>query len=399
MELTLVDERYTCTGCGDCCHGWNVPLLPGEAARFVAQAEALVPADRLRGAVLRARANGVGVDSLVGAGGTCVALADDARCRVHAEHGAEAKPLACRLFPFTFVTTPEDVRVSLSFACPAVVDGEGPPLGEQRAEIARTYQAIAGSPYRLAVADSVALTESCRLPWSDAARLLDAAVTALERDGRLVERLCRAGAVVALTVARIDEGAPFAEALAAARAGGDALAAEALAAPPRSDRLSRALLRTLVQSTAPGGSATGSRLWGALASLGNGGRIRLVGGEVTQAEVERVAPGLGADGEALLLRWIGSELRGLTFFGGAAFELSIAGGFDLLTLTCAAVAQVARAYAARASRVAVSRDDVKAALRQVYAGVHHRAAMPPRFERALAATASLDLLRAQLPTI
>jgi hypothetical protein len=32
----------------------------------------------------------------------------------------------------------------------------------------------------------------------------------------------------------------------------------------------------------------------------------------------------------------------------------------------------------------------------VYAGVHHRAAMPPRFERALAATASLDLLRAQL---
>jgi hypothetical protein len=96
------------------------------------------------------------------------------------------------------------------------------------------------------------------------------------------------------------------------------------------------------------------------------------------------------------VRWIGSELHGLTFFGAPAFDLSIAGGLDLLTLQAAAIAWVARAQAALAGRTAVTRDDVKAALRQIYAGVHHRAALPPKFERALAATASLDLLRLQL---
>ena len=161
--------------------------------------------------------------------------------------------------------------------------------------------------------------------------------------------------------------------------------------------MSRALLRTIVESTAPGARGSGSRLFGALASLGGGGgRVRIAGGEVAHADVDRVARGIGADGEALLVRWLDAEIHGLTFFGGAAFDLTLAGGLDLLTLTAAAVARVARAYAAHAGRAVVARDDVKAALRQVYAGVHHRAAMPPRFERALAATASLDLLRDEL---
>jgi lysine-N-methylase len=399
VELALVAERYTCTGCGDCCRGWSVPLLPGEADRFRALAATLIPVERLRGAgaIHGARGGGVAIEALGGAGGQCVALADDQRCLVHAAHGGDQKPLACRLFPFTFVATPSEVRVSLSFACPAVIDAEGPPLAEQREEIARLHDAIAGSPYRMHVEGEVALTGSRTLPWPDAARLLDELSAALHSDGALVERLCRAGALVALVIARLDEERPFADALATARAGRDALVQDALAAPAASDRLSRALLRTIVESTAPGTRSSGSRLFGAIASLGGGGgRVRIVGGEVAPADVERVARGLGADGEALLLRWLDAEVHGLTFFGGAGFGLSIAGGLDLLTLTAAAIARVARAHAAHGGRAAVARDDVKAALRQVYAGVHHRAAMPPRFERALAATASLDLLRDEL---
>ena len=397
MELSLVGERYTCTGCGDCCRGWSVPLLPGEADRFRALAADVVPVERLRGAIHAARGGGVAVEALGGAGGRCAALADDDRCVVHAAHGSDAKPLACRLFPFTFVATPSEVRVSLSFACPAVIDGEGPLLGEQREEVGKLYDAIAGSPYRMNVGGEVALTESRMLAWADAALLLAEVSTALRSDGALVERLCRAGAIVALAIAKLDEGRTFADALAEARAGRDALTADALAAPPATDRLSRALLRTIVESTAPGARSSGSRLFGVLASLGGaGGRVRIVGGEVAQADVDRVARGIGADGEALLVRWLDAEIHGLTFFGGAGFDLSLAGGLDLLTLTAAAVVRVARACAAHAGRAAVARDDVKAALRQVYAGVHHRAAMPPRFERALAATASLDLLRDEL---
>ena len=163
--------------------------------------------------------------------------------------------------------------------------------------------------------------------------------------------------------------------------------------------MSRALLRTIVESTAPTARGSGSRLLGALASIasfGDGGRVHIKGGAIAPADVDCVARGLPADGEALLVRWLEAELHGLTFFGTAGFDLSLAGGLDLLTLITAAVARVSRAYAAHAGRAAVARDDVKAALRQVYAGVHHRAAMPPSFERALAATAGLDLLRDEL---
>lgn len=396
MELSVVGERYTCTGCGDCCRGWSVPLLHGEGERFRALAAALVPVERLKGAIHHARGGGGTVEALAGPGGCCPALADDQRCRVHAEHGGDAKPLACRLFPFTFVATPTEVRVSLSFACPAVIDGEGPPLDEQRAEVEHVYASIAGSPYRMSVGGEVALTESRRIAWPDAARLLAEMSRALRSDGALVERLCRGGAVVALTIARLDDGRPFSDALAAAVDGRDALARDALAAPPKIDRLSRALMRTLVESTAPGERGSGSRLLSALASLGGGGRMRTAAGEVAPDAIDRVARGVGADGEALLVRWLGAEMHGLTFFGAGGYDLTLAGGLDLLTLTAAAIARVARAYAAQAGRAAVARDDVKAALRQVYAGIHHRAAMPPRFERALAATASLDLLRDEL---
>ncbi len=396
MELSLIEEHYACTGCGDCCSGWSVPLLPGEAERFRTLAAPLIPVERLRGAVHAARGGGIAVEALVGPGASCVVLAEDQRCLVHAAHGGEQKPLACRLFPFTFVATPSEVRVSLSFACPAVVDGEGPPVAGQRDEVTRLYDAIAGTSYRMEVGGEVALTGARTLPWPQAARLLAGVAAALRTEGALVERLCRAGALVALTIAKLDEGRAFDDALAAARDGRDALVRDALAAPPAVDRLSRALLRTIVESTAPGARGTGARLFGALASIGGGGRVRVGGGAVAQADVDRVAPGLGVQGEALVLRWLDAEVHGLTFFGSAGFELSLAGGLDLLTLTAAAVARVARAYAAHAGRAAVARDDVKAALRQVYAGVHHRAAMPPRFERALAATASLDLLRAEL---
>ena len=49
--------------------------------------------------------------------GACVFLGENNRCRIHARYGAEAKPLACRLYPFVLVPTGERWRVGLRFAC------------------------------------------------------------------------------------------------------------------------------------------------------------------------------------------------------------------------------------------------------------------------------------------
>lgn len=61
--------------------------------------------------------------------GACVFLQPDGRCRVHAEFGFEAKPLACRIFPFSFAPQPEEARVGISFACQSVRENRGAALG------------------------------------------------------------------------------------------------------------------------------------------------------------------------------------------------------------------------------------------------------------------------------
>jgi len=391
--LLATTTRYRCTSCGDCCRGWDVPLQPGEGDAFRRHAEGVVPVERLRGAVGRARHGGVEVEILVGAGGQCAALADDQLCRIHAAHGAESKPRACRIFPLTFVATPGGaVRVGLSYACPAVLDGEGEPLDRQVDEVESVYRgAIEGSRYLLRAPGEVALAAGVIMPWSDAQVLVDAMVAAVREPGSLVRRFCRAGALAALVQLGLSEKRGFADALAEARRRRDGLVDEALADRPEVDRLSRALHHTLLRTTAP---SVG--LWSRLGGMFGGDVLLRDGRKVAPSAIARIAPGLGEAGEALLGRWLADGLEALTFFGDGAFGLSISAGLDLKTLSASVAAYLARAHAAAAGRASVELADVKAGLRQLEAGLTHRSAVPTGLERALGATACLDLLREQL---
>jgi lysine-N-methylase len=389
--LILSEARYRCTTCGDCCRGWDVPLEPGESEKFRQLASAWVPVEKLR--IGREKHNHVMVETLAGREGQCQVLTDDQLCRIHGAHGEAAKPRACRIFPYTFVATPSGVRVGLSWACPAVVDGEGTALTEQRAEIEQLFSsAVDGTRYLLRLGDEIALNGRHRLAWKDAELLL--AEMAKAR-GNLLERLCGAGAICALTQLALDDGKAFEIALNEARAGASSLVKEALAQPIVIDRLSRAMFRTLLRTTEPGSTSTLVRLGAVAWSLFGGGKIRLRGGEVSLSQIDSVTRGLGA-GEPLFVRWLESSFMGMTFFGEAAFGLSLASGLDLLTLSVAAAAHLARAYAALHKRSAVALEDARAAIRQVDAGLSHRSSMPPSFARALEVTASLDLLRDQL---
>jgi lysine-N-methylase len=405
--LSMVDARYRCTGCGDCCRGWDVPLQPGEAQKFEALAAPLIPAARLKGAIATvegtASSSGAPSQVLSARGRSCAALADDQSCVVHARHGGDQKPLACRIFPFTFVQAKKDVYVGLSFACPAVVDGEGPLLEEQVAEIRALWEGgVRGSRYVLQVPDPTPLADEISVPWSQAQVLIDDVAGAFAEPAPLERQVCRAGALVAITGEKLREGLAFCDALECARETADAMVTDVLRAPLEIDRLSRAMLRTVLRSTEPQ-SGTARRISGIFSSLLGGGTLRLRPSapgeqpvELAWRDAERVPAVLPAEGEALLSRWFSVSLNGLTFFGDAAFGLSIAGGLDLCALSCAVTAFLARAQAAAAGRDRVSLDDCKRALRQFDAGVMHRARMPDGFARALAGTASLDLLREQL---
>jgi Fe-S-cluster containining protein len=70
------------------------------------------------------------------ADGACGFLSGDNRCRIHEELGGEAKPLACRVFPFRFHQVEGQPLVTTSASCPTIVKNEGAPLAAQAKEIA-----------------------------------------------------------------------------------------------------------------------------------------------------------------------------------------------------------------------------------------------------------------------
>jgi len=68
--------------------------------------------------------------------GACGFLSDHNLCRIHEELGGDAKPLACRVFPFRFHPLEGRPLVTTSASCPTIVRNEGAPLVAQAREIA-----------------------------------------------------------------------------------------------------------------------------------------------------------------------------------------------------------------------------------------------------------------------
>jgi lysine-N-methylase len=71
------------------------------------------------------------------AGGGCVFLQEDARCRIHVELGATEKPLACQLYPFTLESEGGSIRAGIRFDCPSVGRNQGKPISEHKRETGR----------------------------------------------------------------------------------------------------------------------------------------------------------------------------------------------------------------------------------------------------------------------
>lgn len=131
LESTLrfADLAFDCHGCGRCCEtDWDIPV---ERPTF--------PVERLpNGRALLRRVEG-----------RCTELTPDCRCSLH---GTESKPLACRLFPFQMVRTPDGVHVGASFYCPSVYHGRGRPLSAHAQTLeayAQKLPALGDAPLRL----------------------------------------------------------------------------------------------------------------------------------------------------------------------------------------------------------------------------------------------------------
>ena len=136
------EQRFTCGRCTRCCRHFDVVVTPAEA-------EALRrPALRGLWSAAAGEAAGPPEDPLAPvsgqpgtfrlrrrADGACGFLAKDGACRIHAERGADQKPIACRIFPFRLHPTEANPLLTASFSCPTVVANTGDPVSASLKEI------------------------------------------------------------------------------------------------------------------------------------------------------------------------------------------------------------------------------------------------------------------------
>jgi len=132
-------QRYDCQGCTHCCRDLLVQLTSLDRRRIDQQNWS----DKLGVApYIRHGQNHVLSHTPDGA---CVFLTDDGKCRIHAEHGLTAKPLACQLYPFTLEADADGLRIAMRFDCPTVARNTGSPLAKHRRDLGRLAAELAAA--------------------------------------------------------------------------------------------------------------------------------------------------------------------------------------------------------------------------------------------------------------
>jgi Fe-S-cluster containining protein len=175
MRLQILDDeiRYECHSCTACCTPPWLVHVEQEKLDAIRGFDWGTRYPQLAGhdPILMADVNGRQLPMLAKKdNGECIFLDADKLCIIHKELGYEAKPETCRRFPFFSAPMPDADHISAHFACPAVQDGDGPCIEEQRDDILRTVPM--SSPTQAGFTD-VALLVGHLIPLEAAHALAD----------------------------------------------------------------------------------------------------------------------------------------------------------------------------------------------------------------------------------
>ncbi|MCG3130965.1 MAG: hypothetical protein FLDDKLPJ_01739 [Phycisphaerae bacterium] len=393
-------QRWSCHSCGRCCYDLVGHLSAEERARIDRQdwrgELGIEPYVRLgRSTVLNKHDDGA-----------CVFL-DRATnlCRIHARFGEQAKPLACRIYPFTVRPVPQGWRVALRFDCPSAAGSQGEGLAKHRPFLGELVGALPHLAWR---EDVPRLTGTHRLSEIQTQRLTERLLRMLNaRDEPLTWVLRRAAEVAAtLAEARLDRVGvgrfdELTDLLFSANP-------DRLPAPPGADRAkagvtrgARAMLRQLVYAFSAHATihelrAGFFRRFGLrFRHLRDAGRFRRGRGEVPATHglppgvaFDRVDAVKAADdpGEAeriedLVRRYLTERVASRSVFGAGYYDWPVVDGLLALWASAAAWGFLARHRAAAQGRAAITYDDAFESLRIVDRSATRSPALGTRTER------------------
>jgi lysine-N-methylase len=384
LELPTI-QHWSCHNCGGCCRQHEILITEEERLRILGQQwgpeHGLEP-----GRTVIERAGGLPWRKRYRLGhqtdGACIFLDERGLCRIHARYGEQAKPLACRIYPFAFHPSGRKVAVSLRFSCPSVVADRGRSMAEQREEL----KVLA----RLVVpewADRVpppAVSPGVVLDWQDTLRIVAGFSRLLSDPHSPAELKIRRGLALAsflgqasFTKVRGPRLHEFLDLI-------EAAAVQEVVPQPgdlhEPSKLGRVQFRLLAaqyarRDTFAEPRGIGRRLWLLRAILrfmrgkGTLPALQAALGEVPFAALEVPFGGLRTESDLLLTRYLLVKVQGLHFCGPAYYNVPIIEGYQSLALVCASVLYISRWLAATAGRAALAADDVAQAL--AIADHHH----------------------------
>ncbi|MHB8902954.1 MAG: YkgJ family cysteine cluster protein, partial [Thermoguttaceae bacterium] len=164
-----IAEHWDCHHCARCCHGSVIPLAEEDLAKIRSQRwdehpdfrgqKVVVRRGLLRGQKVLAKRSD----------GACVFLTDQGRCRIHLDHGPDAKPVVCRLYPLQVVPHEQAALVTLRRSCPSAAAGRGRKLDVERDDIRELLRL---KKEKIPVPAAPRLTGRIRMPWKDLERVL-----------------------------------------------------------------------------------------------------------------------------------------------------------------------------------------------------------------------------------
>jgi Fe-S-cluster containining protein len=169
--ITVLDEaRHNCVGCGACCRGYNFGPLKKEEVLRISEMTFLEDRARLARSERATEYdyNGQMVPTLARReDGRCTFLAEDNRCIIYREHGADAKPWFCQAFPLHFVVSPDgSVSGYLQMECFGFHEASthGPHLKDRENEVARMLSLV---PHVPSLDDHVAVGDGRKLTFEE----------------------------------------------------------------------------------------------------------------------------------------------------------------------------------------------------------------------------------------
>lgn len=365
--------RFHCSQCGKCCRYLQIPLSNKDLQK-IHKTDWQTIDSNLAGKKITAGSRGQQQFLATAACNGCVFLTAKQQCLIHAHLGKNAKPIACRIFPFKFTPIANKIYVGLKYNCPGVISGKGPAVKNSEKELRQLFKEYTRNVQELKNLPLAPFYLDFCIPWESFADIEEVMTTAMETTNISILKRLILGTRIVETLKREALGGGNSQVIALDPHQLYLQITNETLAIPKIHFGERMLFAQFLGYIAckflgskPRFMQIAERLksgWNKAGILLGKGKLYLESGIGIAVSKVKTMPAASLSGAAhdLLQRYYTSKLFSRDYFGSAFFNLPFVAGFNLLVVSYPLVLWVARAHALSCNRHNLELEDYQQAL-------------------------------------